>query len=856
MSSENNTPIRTQYLNIKNNYPNAIVFFRLGDFYETFDEDAEITSRELDIVLTSRNVSKKQRIPMAGIPFHAADTYISKLIDKGYHVAICEQIGQQPKKGLFPREVVRVVTPGTVIEQGLLKSERNNFLLSMFRSDNKIGLAYLDISTGDSGTTQFIDDSNLNKLHAEISRIDPAELIFPESFHFKSDKRLHITPLPDWKFEFGKCEQTIKQVFGISVLDGFGLRNQPDSVCALGGLLTYLHDADSTVTGSIKNPNFYSIDEFMILDQSTRRNLELTQTLRGNDGEGSLLNILDKTVSPMGKRRIYQWINQPLKNVSEINKRLDVVELFIQNGLLRIELQKHIHKISDIERITNRINANRAIPRDLTSLRETLIKIPKIFSLVSDHISLINFKNVQIDLCHNELELLRSSIADDPPATLQHIGVIRKGYSTPLDNIIDASKYARDWIANLEKIEKEKHGIKTLKVGYNKVFGYYIEITKSNLEKTPENYIRKQTLVNAERFITPELKEFESIILNADDEIGNLENQIFQELCVKLAKSQENFRNLAKFIADLDVFLSLAETASENNYCRPTLSNDDRIEILDGRHPVVERTLQTGSFIANDTMINKDHLIHIITGPNMSGKSTYLRQVALIVLLAQIGSFIPAESAFIGLVDRIFTRIGAQDEIHAGQSTFMVEMVETANILNNATDRSLLILDEIGRGTSTYDGLSIAWAVIEYIHNHPKLQSRTFFATHYHELTIMPEFLPLVCNFNVAVSEFNNEVVFLHKIIEGASDKSYGIHVAQLAGMPNFVINRASDLLCQFEKESEKPENLKRQQQSDQLPLFETTNPLLDELDELDANSISPIEALNIIHKWKKKLRE
>ena len=856
MSSENNTPIRTQYLNIKNNYPNAIVFFRLGDFYETFDEDAVTASRELNIVLTSRNVSKKQRIPMAGIPFHAADTYISKLIDKGYHVAICEQIGQQPKKGLFPREVVRVVTPGTVIEQGLLKSERNNFLLSMFRSDNKIGLAYLDISTGDSGTTQFIDDSNLNKLHAEISRIDPAELIFPESFHFKSDKRLHITPLPDWKFEFGKCEQTIKQVFGISVLDGFGLRNQPDSVCALGGLLTYLHDADSTVTGSIKNPNFYSIDEFMILDQSTRRNLELTQTLRGNDGEGSLLNILDKTVSPMGKRRIYQWINQPLKNVSEINKRLDVVELFIQNGLLRIELQKHIHKISDIERITNRINANRAIPRDLTSLRETLIKIPKIFSLVSDHISLINFKNVQIDLCHNELELLRSSIADDPPATLQHIGVIRKGYSTPLDNIIDASKYARDWIANLEKIEKEKHGIKTLKVGYNKVFGYYIEITKSNLEKTPENYIRKQTLVNAERFITPELKEFESIILNADDEIGNLENQIFQELCVKLAKSQENFRNLAKFIADLDVFLSLAETASENNYCRPTLSNDDRIEILDGRHPVVERTLQTGSFIANDTMINKDHLIHIITGPNMSGKSTYLRQVALIVLLAQIGSFIPAESAFIGLVDRIFTRIGAQDEIHAGQSTFMVEMVETANILNNATDRSLLILDEIGRGTSTYDGLSIAWAVIEYIHNHPKLQSRTFFATHYHELTIMPEFLPLVCNFNVAVSEFNNEVVFLHKIIEGASDKSYGIHVAQLAGMPNFVINRASDLLCQFEKESEKPENLKRQQQSDQLPLFETTNPLLDELDELDANSISPIEALNIIHKWKKKLRE
>ena len=856
MSSENNTPIRSQYLNIKKNYPKAIVFFRLGDFYETFDEDAEITSRELDIVLTSRNVSKKQRIPMAGIPFHAADTYISKLIDKGYHVAICEQIGQQPKKGLFPRGVVRVVTPGTVIDPGLLKSERNNFLLSIFRSDNIIGLAYLDISTGDSGTTQFIDDSKLNKLHAEISRIDPAELIFPESLHFTADNGFHLTPLPDWKFEFSKCEQTIKQVFGISVLDGFGLRDQPDSVCALGGLLTYLQDTDSAVTGSIKNPNFYSIDEFMILDQTTRRNLELTQTLRGNEREGSLLNIIDKTVSSMGKRRIYQWINQPLKNVSEINKRLDVVELFFQKGLLRIELQNHIRKVSDIERIANRIHANRAIPRDLTSLRETLIKIPEIFSLISDHLTMINLENIQIDLCPNELKLLKSSIADDPPATLQRIGVIRKGYSNPLDNIIDASKHARDWIANLEKIEKERHGIKTLKVGYNKVFGYFIEITKSNLEKTPENYIRKQTLVNAERFITPELKEFESVILNADEEIGTLENQIFREICEKLAKSQGKFRILAKFIADLDAFLSLSETASENNYCRPTLSNDDRIAILEGRHPVVERTLQVGSFIANDTKIDKEHLIHVITGPNMSGKSTYLRQVALIVLLAQIGSFVPAKSASIGLVDRIFTRIGAQDEIHAGQSTFMVEMVETAYILNNATDRSLLILDEIGRGTSTYDGLSIAWAVIEYIHNHPKLQSRTFFATHYHELTIMPEFLPLVCNFNVSVSESNNEVVFLHKIIEGASDKSYGIHVAKLAGMPNFVINRASDLLCQFEKESEKPENLHKQQQTDQLPLFENNNPLLDELDELDANSISPIEALNIIHKWKKKLRE
>jgi DNA mismatch repair protein MutS len=856
MPSQNPTPIRSQYLKIKNDYPDAIVFFRLGDFYETFDEDAEITSRELNIVLTSRNVSKKQRIPMAGIPFHAADTYISKLINKGYHVAICEQIGEQPKKGIFPREVVRVVTPGTVLEQGLLKSERNNFLLSIYKSDSKIGLAYLDISTGDSGVTEFIDDPHLNKTRAEISRINPAEIIFPESFIFKNQNRFHQTPLPDWKFEFKKCEQTIKRVFGISVLDGFGLRDQPELVCALGGLLTYIQDTDPTVSDSIKNPNLYSIEDFMILDQSTRRNLELTKTLRGNEGKGSLLFVLDKTVTPMGKRQIYQWVNQPLKDIEVINKRLDNVDLFIQNGLLRIEIQTHLKKISDIERICNRISSKRAAPKDLTALRSTLEIIPEVFSLLADHLHKINFSNMEIDTCSEELNLLQSSISENPPATLQHIGVIKDGYSKPLDQIIDASKHARDWIANLEKIEKEKFGIKTLKVGYNKIFGYYIEISKSNLEKTPENYIRKQTLVNAERFITPELKEFESIVLNADEEIRKLESQVFDSICEKLSSSQEKFRNLAKLIADVDGFLSLAEVASENNYCRPILSEDTNIEIHDGRHPVVEGSMQTGSFIANNTVMDNEHLIQVITGPNMSGKSTYLRQVALIALMAQIGSYVPATSAWIGLVDRIFTRIGAQDEIHAGQSTFMVEMVETAFILNNATNRSLLVLDEIGRGTSTYDGLSIAWAVIEYIHNHPNLQSRTFFATHYHELTIMPEFLPLVCNYNVAVSESQNDVVFLHKILEGASDKSYGIHVAQLAGMPTFVINRASDLLNQFENEDENSNHLNKIPQSNQLPLFELSNPLLEELDELDANSISPIEALNIIHKWKKRMDE
>ena len=856
MSALKTTPVRTQYLNIKKNYPNAILFFRLGDFYETFDNDAEITSRVLDIVLTSRKVSKNQRIPMAGIPYHAADNYVGKLIDKGYHVAICEQIGQHPQKGLFPREVIRVITPGTVIERGLIKSDKNNFLLSIFSAENQIGLAFLDISTGDSGVTEFSDDSNFNKLHAEISRINPAEIIFSESISFKLFNKYHVTTLPDWKFEFSKCENKIKQVFGITVLDGFGLRDKPYAVSALGGLLIYLQETDSSVVDSIKTPNTYSLDDFMILDQSTRRNLELTETLRGTDEKGSLLSVIDRTVTPMGKRCIYQWVNQPLTNANSINERLDAVDLFFNNGLLRIELQKHIKNFSDIERISNRINTYHSTPRDLVSLRETLTKAPKVLSILKENISLVNINNTQLELCESELALLKESISDEPPATLQQTGVIKEGFSAALDEMTNASKHAREWIANLEKREKEKHGIRNLKVSYNKVFGYYIEISKSNLEKTPDEYIRKQTLVNAERFITPELKEFESIVLNADEEIRSLENQIFLDLCAKLSKSQIKFRNLAKFIAELDVFLSLAEIASESNYNRPEILADNSLEIKDGRHPVVEQTLQAGSFIPNDTRIDKDNLIHIITGPNMSGKSTYLRQVALIVLLAQIGSFVPASSAKIGMVDRIFTRIGAQDEIHAGQSTFMVEMVEMANILNNASSHSLLILDEIGRGTSTYDGLSIAWAVVEYIHNHPKLKSRTFFATHYHELTIMPEFLPQVCNYNVAVSESDNEVVFLHKIIEGGCDKSYGIHVAQLAGIPNPVINRANDLLHQFEKEGEKPIFFSKQPAPGQPTLFRESNPLLDKLDELDIESISPIEALNTIYKWKQEFNK
>jgi DNA mismatch repair protein MutS len=489
------------------------------------------------------------------------------------------------------------------------------------------------------------------------------------------------------------------------------------------------------------------------------------------------------------------------------------------------------------------------------SLRESLSLLPEILQILNENISLIHETKQAIDTCKQELVLLNKSIVDDPPATLQHSGVIREGYSSSLDDVNHASKYAREWIANLEKLEKEKHGIKTLKVSYNKVFGYYIEITKSNLDKVPDEYIRKQTLVNAERFITPELKEYESVILNADEEIRTLENQIFRDICVKLGKSQEKFVRLSNFIARLDTYLSLAETASMNNYCRPEILNNQSLEIHDGRHPVVEKLLQSKTFISNDTEIDAQSFIHIITGPNMSGKSTYLRQIALIVLLAQIGSFVPATSAKIGIVDRIFTRIGAQDEIYAGRSTFMVEMTETANILNNATENSLLILDEIGRGTSTYDGLSIAWAILEFIHNHPRIKSRTFFATHYHELTILPELLPHASNFNVAVSESNKEVVFLHKIVPGGCDKSYGIHVAQLAGIPYPVVSRANELLRQFETEGDGAIQLDYRGRSNQPSLFENENPLLDELENLDINSISPIEALNLIYSWQKEFK-
>ncbi len=852
--SDDVTPIRQQYLEIKRKYPDSILFFRLGDFYETFDKDAEITSRELDIVLTSRPVSKGKRIPMAGIPFHAVENYLSRLIDKGYHVAICEQVGDQPSRGLFARQVTRVVTPGTVIEPGLLQGDRNNYLVCLAVDDSGIGIAYADITTGEFAATELAGDDLLAALRGELTRLRPAEILLAESVTLPENLQGHLTRWQSWHFELNRCQEALLRHFKVAVLDGFGLRGLSHAIRAAGAILQYLEDTQPSALDLLTGISTYSLSEFMTLDAATRRNLELTETIRQGEVQGSLLSVLDFTVTPMGKRLIRQWVSKPLLDIHSIQCRQDGVAYLLQQGLVRAELRSSLHLLADLERLTNRVFSGNALPRDLVAIRQTLRILPKIYALfpASPEPGPLQETLSGLHVGQDELGLLEAAIDDDPPATLQNTGIIRPGFSAELDNVIEASRHAREWIANLETVERERTGIKTLKVGYNKVFGYYIEISRGAAGGAPPEYIRKQTLVNNERFITPEMKEYEALVLNAEDRIHEIELRLFKQVCGQLAQSARSLLETARCLAELDVLASLAEAAARNSYTRPLVSEDAILEIHDGRHPVVEHTLRGERFVPNDAIFEAGELVRIITGPNMSGKSTFLRQVALIVLMAQMGSFVPAASARIGLVDRIFTRIGAQDEIFAGQSTFMVEMTEAANILNHATNRSLLVLDEIGRGTSTYDGLSIAWAVVEYIHNHPRLRSRTLFATHYHELTQLSELLPGIRNYNVAVSESEGRVVFLHKIVPGGTDRSYGIHVAQLAGLPNPVIQRASEILTQLEASSGKAIKI-NPNLPQQLILFPETNPLIDELKTLDVNTLSPIEALNRLYEWQRK---
>lgn len=862
MSGESVTPSRQQYLDIRARHPDAIVFFRLGDFYETFDDDAAVVARELDLVLTSRPQGKNQRVPMAGVPHHAAENYIARLIAKGYKVALCEQIGSELVNGLMPREVVRVFTAGTVIEPGMLESGRNNYLATIVIEDDRVGLAYADITTGEFATTQL---SSRRDLDEELARLAPVELLVADDAVFDFSAIMTISRLPAHRFELGNARQTLLNHFGVTTLDAFGCEQKPLATRAAGAALYYLQQTQRGSVDQMQRLTTYSTDGFMALSKSTRLNLELTESLavRGNgEREGTLLSTLNRTVTPMGARLLRQRITQPLLSVDDLNERLDQVETLVGDSLLRAELRAALKGIPDMERLVNRVLGGRATPRDVDQIAVALAAVERVkgLSLAAPALATLGAK---LDSCVDVVETVRRALREDAPVNLNKSGFIRPGYSVELDGVVNTSAHARVWVTELEPRERERTGIQSLKVGFNKVFGYYLEVTHANTGLVPSDYIRKQTLTNAERYITPDLKEYETLILNAEERILQIERRLFAELVQFVAKDAERLLATAAALAELDVAASLAEVAALNDYVRPTLTGDIALHIENGRHPVVEEALSRGRmpgmprgerFVPNDAHFDEASLIQIITGPNMSGKSTYLRQVALIVLMAQIGSYVPASSATIGLVDRIFTRIGAHDELHAGRSTFMVEMVETAEILHHATHRSLLILDEIGRGTSTYDGLSLAWAIVEFLHNHPRLNPRTLFATHYHELTGLADFLPNVVNYNVGVSEEGGEVTFLHLIVPGGADRSYGIHVAQLAGLPRDVILRANEILKDLERHAPtaavEPSRLSTGQQ---IALFPEASPFLTELGDLDVNALTPLQAINKLYEWKQR---
>ncbi len=848
------TPVRRQYLHLKHEHPDAILFFRMGDFYEAFDEDAHTIARELNLVLTTRD--KTSKTPMAGVPHHAAESYIARLVKAGYKVAICEQVSKTPVNGLMPREIVRIVTPGTVVEPSLLDAKEHNYLACLHQPQpNRAGLAYVDITTGEFYATVLEGDNVTRLIADELARLNPAELIIAESLPPVAHAGCPLTRLEDWRFEPEKATQTLQAQFSVRTLDGFGLGGKTPAIQAAGAILQYLVQTQKGAVSQITGLRYYSTSQFMVLDSHTRRNLELMQTLRGETGKGSLVDVLDATITPMGGRLLRAWLRQPLLDVSALNRRLDAVEAFFNSTAMRADIRDRLKGIADMERLTSRILQGIAHPRNLIDLRTSLESIPALIDTLR-HNGNPQFSALAdgLDPCPDVLKLLSQAIVDDPPAQLSKGGVINPAFSDELSALLNGSKDARRWIAELETRERERSGIPKLKVGFNKIFGYYIEISKSNLAMVPPEYIRKQTLVNAERFITPELKEYESLVLNAEERQLEIEARIFQEVVSQVAAYHKSLYQTADTLARLDVFSALADAAVRNNYVRPVLTDGDALDIVDGRHPVVEKTVQefgTG-FVPNDTFLSADDLIWIITGPNMSGKSTLLRQVALIVLMAQIGSFVPAASATIGVVDRIFTRIGAQDEIHAGQSTFMVEMVETAALLSQSTSRSLLILDEIGRGTSTYDGLAIARAIVEYIHNSPRLRAKTLFATHYHELVELENYLPHVRNHNVAVADNGGDVVFLHKIVPGGADRSYGVHVAQLAGIPKPVITRAGEILSELETDSARVAEQAHIRDSFggvQLSfLAPETHPVVDALKSLKVEEMSPLEALNKLY--------
>ena len=840
------TPLRKQYLRVKQKYPGAIVFFRLGDFYETFDEDAKVASRELDVVLTSREMGKGQRVPMAGIPHHALDNYLAKLINRGHKVAICEQL-TPPGKGLVERDVIRVVTPGTVVEPNLLASKSNNYLASVVIAGEDAGIAYVDITTSEFATTQLPSE----RVMPELERLQPSEVLIPEHASDYAQLPFTLTRLDDYWFDLEIAREALLERFAVASLEGYGCAGLPLAIRAAGALIHYVKETQKETLPQLSKLATYSTGSFMTLDGQTIRNLELFQGGRWGEVGNSILSIIDLTRTAMGGRLLKNWLGHPLLDLTMVSRRQEAVAGFYENSLARQRIISLLADIADLERLVNRVMSGRVMPRELLALGSSLEKVPDLKAAIIDA-DATNRLSDELKPHPDAVDLIARAISETP-GDLEHGGVIKEGFSSELDEIRRNSRQAKQYLAGLEQRERQRTGIKSLKVGYNRVFGYYIEVSRTNLNLVPADYVRKQTLAEAERFFTPELKEYESLILNAQEKIADLESAIFRQLCQQISAAGERILATARAIAEIDVLCSLAEVAVRNGYVKPTLSSDDAIDIKGGRHPIVEHNIGRDSFVPNDACIcNRDNQLIILTGPNMSGKSTYLRQVALIILLAQIGSFVPADSANIGIVDRIFTRIGAQEDLAAGQSTFMVEMTEAANILNNATPRSFIILDEIGRGTSTYDGLSIAWAVVEFIHNHPGLGTKTIFATHYHELVDLAGILPRVKNFNVAVAEEGDRVIFLHKIVPGGTDRSYGIHVAQLAGLPKSVISRAQEVLAGLESHAAKNGKASVRKAPLQIPLFAKGSALADKITRLEIDSMSPLEAITKLYELKR----
>ncbi len=857
-SSRGLTPIQEQYYRIKQNYPDALLFFRLGDFYELFGDDAKIASETLQIVLTAREFGKREKMPMCGVPAHAKERYLGQLLAAGHRVAICEQVSE-PGRGLVERAVVRVATPGTVVDPDLLADKEHTYVAAVVRGKRGVGLAYADVSTGEFAATEIRQDVDA-ELAAELGRLQPAECVVPEGATPQtpagapqSPAGAH-TPYAAWHFDVQEATSTLLRALAVATLDGFGLADLPLATRAAGGLLAYLEETQKSFLGSLDGLRTYSLDSFMGLDPATLRNLEIVRNSRTRQEEGSLLGVLDETRSAMGGRLLRQWLTQPLVDVAAIEARLETVESLTQDQVLLERLREQLGKLADVERLAHRAAQRLATPQDLARLGRSLRAAAQIQELAAASTAQpLQEHAARLDPAPDVAALLASAIAVEPGQS-----PIQAGYSAELDELAQRAAEARAFIANLEAKERHATGIKNLRVGHNKVYGYYLEVSKGALAAVPERYMRKQTLTTGERYSTTELQDAESLLLNAEEEQGALEQRIFDGIVESVAAEERRLRKLAQGLAALDVLAAFARVAVRRNYARPVVDEGDCIEISEGRHPVVEAALDGAPFIPNDARLDAEQQIVVLTGPNMAGKSTYLRQVALTVLMAQVGSFVAARAARIGIVDRIFTRVGAQDEIAAGASTFMVEMTETSYILTHAAPRSLVVFDEVGRGTSTYDGLAIARAVLEYLHNHAGLRSKTLFATHFHELAELEGTLPRVKNWRVDVLEERGNVVFLHKVAPGGADRSYGVNVAKLAGLPRPVLRRAQQVLHELEERQLRgePAPAPRQDGAGQMPLFSGPHPALAALRDLDVDAMTPLEAISALYELKKQARE